>query len=221
LPGWSWTPSTDHLESMVSALTMFVLREGHANVPSQHVEEGNKLGSWLNGVRVRHRRGKLDGELVERLSSIKGFTWEPRDDGLTQNVDLVVRFYEMNPTASIVKGVVLDGKNLRNIVVHLRRQYLLGQLRPDLVTRLENVPQWSWDPFDDAFNLGLRHLRTYVQREGHALVPQIHVEDGFRLGAWVSGRRSAFRRGGLRPEHVQQLEQLPGWTWKPPRGPRK
>jgi G:T-mismatch repair DNA endonuclease (very short patch repair protein) len=97
LPGWSWTPTTDHLESMFSAFATFVAREGHVRIPLNHVEDGVKLGAWLNGVRARHRRGELESELVERLAAVEGFTLEPREDGLTENVDLVVRFYEMNP----------------------------------------------------------------------------------------------------------------------------
>lgn len=118
-----------------------------------------------------------------------------------------------------MRDVVFRGKQMGNIVVHLRRQHSLGRLPDELVKRLDALPQWSWAPFDDAFSLGFQHLQKYVEREGDARVPQVHVEDGFRLGTWVNGRRTAFRKGRLRPEHAQLLERLPGWTWNPPRGP--
>jgi hypothetical protein len=40
-------------------------------------------------------------------------------------------------------------------------------------------------------------LEGYVAREGDALVPKDHVEDGFALGQWVARRRLAYQ---LEPE---------------------
>lgn len=54
----------------------------------------------------------------------------------------------------------------------------------------------------------------FVAREGRARVPSSHVENGFRLGAWVIEQRSAYREGGLSDERFARLEALPGWGWK-------
>ncbi len=35
---------------------------------------------------------------------------------------------------------------------------------------------------------GWTRLQEFVAREGHAAVPDYHVEDGFRLGMWVCAR---------------------------------
>jgi excisionase family DNA binding protein len=58
-------------------------------------------------------------------------------------------------------------------------------------------------------------LEDYVAREGHALVPKGHVEEGFPLGQWVSKRRFAYQRGRVDPEASSRLEGLPGWSWSP------
>jgi len=79
---------------------------------------------------------------------------------------------------------------------------------------LEALPRWSWDPFADRFEENFRVLEQFVEREGHARVPDSHVEDGVRLGNWVGTRRSDYRNGKREPEHVARLEALPGWSWR-------
>ena len=75
---------------MFGLLQAFREREGHANVPYRHVEDGEKLGSWLSTQRTRYKARGLseaeckrrrasalsDGE-VERLEAL-GVVWQRR-----------------------------------------------------------------------------------------------------------------------------------------------
>jgi hypothetical protein len=61
---------------------------------------------------------------------------------------------------------------------------------------------------------GFAALQLFVEREGHAQVAQVHREDDFRLGTWVTGQRSKFRKGKLDPKRQARLEAVPGWTWE-------
>jgi hypothetical protein len=71
------------------------------------------------------------------------------------------------------------------------------------------------------FQEGLGALGQFVEREGHARVPAIHVElfqgAELKLGPWVSSRRTEFRAGGLSAERIAALEAVPGWDWNPAR----
>ena len=64
-----------------------------------------------------------------------------------------------------------------------------------------------------AWEEGLERYRQFVAREGHA--PRVkHVEpDGYRLGAWVSNRRTDFRVGRLTRDRLALLKKL-GWSPK-------
>ena len=62
---------------------------------------------------------------------------------------------------------------------------------------------------------GFGRLVEYVERHGHARVPQPYTVDGYRLGAWVAWQRHKNRDGSLEPVRRQRLAALAGWTWNP------
>ena len=64
----------DPWEQRYGVLKRFWEREGHANVPRGHTEEGEPLGSWLDHQRMIGRRGDLGVERRGRLESL-GVRW--------------------------------------------------------------------------------------------------------------------------------------------------
>ena len=106
-------------------------------------------------------------------------------------------------------------------IYETRKQYKSGEVLQEYVERLEALPNWSWPPHADFWRTGYSYLVKYVEREGTSLVPQIHKENDFQLGTWVNGQRTAYRKGSLEDKYITSLEKLPGWTWKPARGPHK
>jgi hypothetical protein len=73
--GWSWDPATDRSDRMLALLRGYVKREGHAWMRCNHVEEGAKLGRWLETRRAAFRQGRLPREQVTALRSILGRSW--------------------------------------------------------------------------------------------------------------------------------------------------
>lgn len=76
------------------------------------------------------------------------------------------------------------------------------------------------------FNQYINALKQYTSRENHAEVPAHHVEilgnEEIRLGAWVSYMRQRQKNGKIKPVYVEELTNIPGWSWGPlRRGPRK
>ena len=77
-------------EQNYALLRAFVEREGHANVPKSHEEDGERLGQWLSNQRLRwqargmseeERKAKrlsaLSDEEVARLEAV-GVAWQLR-----------------------------------------------------------------------------------------------------------------------------------------------
>lgn len=65
------------------------------------------------------------------------------------------------------------------------------------------------------FEIGLRLLRDYVQREGRADVPLDYMEAGIPLGVWVDNMKFEEANHGLRADWKKRLEDVPGWKWLP------
>ena len=74
--------------------------------------------------------------------------------------------------------------------------------------RLVEETTASWE-----FWFGL--LEWFVQRIGHARVPQSYTVDGYKLGNWVGVQRWSRAKGTLEADREHRLEDLPGWTWDP------
>jgi superfamily II DNA or RNA helicase len=74
-----------------------------------------------------------------------------------------------------------------------------------LRTVLVEASTASWE-----FWFGL--LEQFKEREGHCRVKTTHLEDGFKLGFWVSSQRA--RQNRLSPEQEQRLNEI-GFVWDP------
>ncbi len=73
-----WSPRDEQFARYVELFTEFVAREGHAKVPSGHIEQGEALGRWA--VRVRTKRATLPPDRIAELDAL-GFVWsvKPRN----------------------------------------------------------------------------------------------------------------------------------------------
>jgi hypothetical protein len=67
-PDWSWNPKSEAWDRHFVLLEQFTRREGHAKVPTNHVEDGQRLGWWAVNQRAFYRRGELDDEQWWRVT---------------------------------------------------------------------------------------------------------------------------------------------------------
>jgi superfamily II DNA or RNA helicase len=220
LPGWSWDPYADAWEQGFTSLVRFTAREGHSRVPQQHIEDGRRLGSWVANQRTAHANHTLDTARVQRLETVPGWTWDHIADRWTSNYTALVAFAEQNGHARVPVDYAVCDNKLGRWARTQRVFHADGRLGHDRVKLLEALPGWSWDPYADAWEQGFTRLCAYAAREGHTRVPRRYAENGVNLGDWVGNQRASHRRGELSPERIAQLETLPGWTWRAPKGPR-
>jgi len=214
LPGWTWKPYTDIWEEGVSMLLRYAGREGHVAPPTTHKESGYRLGQWVGMQRRQYRGGHLGHQLVRRLESIPGWTWDPIDDQWEKGFEALQRYVAREGHARPSRSFDKDGSGLGLWVRNQRVKYKKCELDHERVSRLESLPGWTWSARGTTWSEGFEALQRYVRREGHASPPSGYIEDGFRLGQWVSARRSNKKMNRLNSERVRVLESLPGWTWE-------
>ncbi|KAJ8599809.1 hypothetical protein CTAYLR_004002 [Chrysophaeum taylorii] len=68
--GLTFKPLEGRWEEGFRLLKAFVSREGHANVPKNHTEEGIPLSAWLHEQRREARNDRLPSERRERLVEV-------------------------------------------------------------------------------------------------------------------------------------------------------
>ena len=221
LPGWVWDPSDTDWEGGFARLIQFAEREGHAQVPLRHVQNGFRIGSWVSNQRMAFRTGRLSDVRRARLEALPEWAWDTRDAYWEDGFSRLVEFVEREGHLRIPVGHRERGFKLRGWVSNQRNAFKANLLSDDRRKRLEAVAGWVWHSHQSAWENGFSRLVEFVEREGHARVPVAHVESGFRLGSWAATQRQEFKTGRLNGERRHRLEALPGWVWKVSASPAK
>ena len=216
LPGWVWDPVEEDYKIGLVRLQAYVERKGHARAPIGYKDEGGfKLGNWVSNRRTEFREGDLSPERIKALEALPGWVWDPVEEGFLIGLQRLQAYVEREGHASVPQRYKDEtGFKLGSWVANRRTNFRKGDLSPERIKALEDVPGWVWNQFEEGFKIGLQRLQAYVEREGHAKVPHIYKDEtGFKLGSWISSRRTEFRKGSLSPECIKALEALPGWVW--------
>lgn len=213
LSRWSWDPLTDYQAEAYQCLLRFVEREGHAGVQVKDEEDGFPLGQWANRVRKSFRSGILDQQTIDRLERLPGWFWKPQEARWEEGFRHLVRFVEREGHTTMSSNYREGDYPLQSWVARQRHLYRKNQLDLNYVERLDNLPEWEWEPRDTNWEAGWRALQRFADREGHTLIPGSHIEDGFNLGRWAIGQKVRYRSGKLGEGEIKVLEELPGWRW--------
>ena len=162
-------PTTTNLASSSTPCVEPRPRGGRPRLPDKiHVDLPTKVGPDFARA--------FDVRLVEKTTS----TWESW-------FGLLMKFTDREGHARVPKSHVEDGVTLGSWVSDQRsRRDVLTDKQQE---RLEALPGWNWDARTDQWDRRLNLLRRFEEREGHALVPQGHIEDRVNLGSWVMEQR--------------------------------
>jgi superfamily II DNA or RNA helicase len=211
---WSWDLAAGDWDRGFAVLETFVAREGHAQVPAKHEENGYKLGNWVRVQRRRYAEDNIGRDQESRLERQPGWSWAPQQDVWERGLAALQVFVGSQGHARVPAASTVDGFRLGRWVGHQRVLFGQGKLPANRARQLEQFPLWSWDLKRDAWLHGFRLLQKYVAEHGNSRVPYSHTEGDFPLGAWVYQRRWEYHRGRLDKEKEEQLIQLPEWDWE-------
>jgi hypothetical protein len=92
----------------------------------------------------------------------------------------------------------------------IRAKKRIGRLDYRRVKRLEQLGV-AWEPEQQRWEEMFAVLVQFRAAHGHCNVPRRYRSEP-RLGGWVERQRLAHKRGKVRPDHAQRLEQI-GFSW--------
>ena len=214
IEGWEWIPRQKAWKEAYGRMVEFVRANGDATIRQDYITpDGFRLGGWVATQREVYRKRRLSERRRMLLEKLPGWTWDATRTWRT-GFKKFQEYARHNDAALIPRSFkTADGFALGNWVTAKKQDYNKGVLDPDIQHAMESVPGWEWSRDEAKWKHGIRRLRDFAQREGHTFVPAWHVEDGFRLGAWVRAQRTRHRKGRMEPEKCRALEVVPHWAW--------
>ncbi len=202
--GFSWDPHGEHWESNFTALIKFHKREGHTRVPSSHIENGLRLGTWASNIRRKFK--DLNTEQIKRLNSI-GFSTNPRDEIWDRYFSAVRKFRQREGHFRVNRNHTEDGLQLGTWMQNQRSQK--DKLSADRLKKLNSIG-FTWDVMLEQWEYAYNQLELFRKREGHSHVPTSYEQGGIKLGRWVSTQRVEYKQ--LSSERISRLNSL-GFVW--------
>jgi len=208
--GVAWDVLSEKWEKNYRLLLKFRQREGHSNVPARHIEDGTKLGNWLDRQRREKKKGKLDRSLDKRLEDA-GIAWDMFSEQWENNYCLLVEYRQREGHSNVPYKHIEDGRMLGNWLDGQRKQKKKRKLDRSLLDKLEDTGV-VWDVLTEQWEINYRLLVKFQQREGHSNVPARHIEDGTKLGNWLDTQRQQKKKEKLSFRLVKRLEDA-GVVW--------
>lgn len=108
------------------------------------------------------------------------------------------------PSSGGLKPVRHKGRRIGDWVGRQRTLHRKGGLSQVRVKLLEELPRWSWDPHQEAWDQRVAQCRSFYAGE---------IERPRHFHKWVSRCREQYARGLLGAERVAELEEIAGWRW--------
>jgi hypothetical protein len=188
-----------------TALWQYVAFRGTAAVPPRAVAVGVAIGAWAEARRQNYWAGDLHPSCVAALESLPGWSWAGRSERRWST-----RYAGAMPPDNAVAGRLHIGE----WATAQRRAHAAGNLPKPLTEQLDALPGLQWT--EDRWQRGLTALRAYLAQ--HETLEDVDGAEihGFALGHWVKRCRDDYRSGSLNGWQIDDLESLPGWTWRGP-----
>ena len=144
LKGWGWEVFDESWELRFALALEFAKREGHANVPQRHKENGTDMGTWVNTQRSNYTKGTLGHERIVRLEQLPNWTWYPKQAAWTTNYSLLCDYVNENGHAKIPDELRYREVQLGKWVGKQRQKFKNGRLEAERISLLEKLPGWIW-----------------------------------------------------------------------------
>jgi len=206
--------TTASWDEWLGKLQAYVHEYGDALVPSLfQTSDGFPLGAWV--VTQRGSENLLSPNRRARLEGLKHWTWNSLDFKWERGFRALQNYIEEYGDARVVNGFKSpDGFKLGVWVSEQRTNNV--NLSKARCVRLESLPGWTWNTFDDAWDTAYDSLRSYADCHEHLRMNRNAQSEGERfLARWTTKQRTKYSKGQLTTSQIERLENISGWSWDP------
>ena len=187
---WSWNPIEDDWHETYEELLGFIDTHGHGR-PNRLDPQESELAQWIGVQRSSYKDKKISAERVELLEKVPGWLWSAWNDDLkselwNRSFDAVAKYSERTGNIRIAMSHREDGIAIAAWISTQRQSHKSGELSEEQIRRLESLAGWSWMVHKDSWETKYALAVQFAKREGHANIPQRHLEDGTNIGSWVN-----------------------------------
>lgn len=193
------------MQNLYPRIEAYIQEHGHALIPQEYVcSDGDRLGEKISDV--RSKRGKLHKEIEDYLLSLGDkWAWNSFEYSHIQNAKTLIEYFEENGYTP--KGLP---KKIRELKPKVKSGFERYPATQHLKQRIEELaPDIFAEPRDESYLA----LLSFIEREGHACPKIMHIENGIKLGYYVSNIRSKYKNGSISEGDRAKFESLPGWVW--------
>jgi hypothetical protein len=156
LPGWRWDVVAADDAQLVDALAEYGAWQQTLNPPHDYRHDGDlPLGAWVTAIRRRRYTGRLHPALQAEIELLgQGRSWEPlrweaANTGWRLGYLALRQYVAREGKARMPqhhREALPDHElDLSRWCTVQRQEHRLGQMPPERVTALEQVPGWAWE----------------------------------------------------------------------------
>ena len=92
-----------------------------------------------------------------------------------------------------------------------RTEFNSGKLNSLRIQELEALPGWTWDPFEDKWQLMYHRLLSEVENNRGSLPNTFNDKN---ISTWVTRQRNLKSKNNLPEDRIILLELVNGWHWE-------
>lgn len=217
--GMIWS-KPDSWETRYALAKAYYDAHGNLDMPGNYVTGGIWLGKWLNEQQQIYqgkRKGKrLTAAQIEQLNRI-GMSWEHRNTDVWEaHYREAKQYFEEHGDLLVPPDYIeADGKNLNRWLLTQRKYRSQGKLTQEQIDPLSSIGM-VWQ-FDDPWEIGFAHAKSYYEEHGNLLVQGTYVcPGGYALGGWILNQRANYAKPDkyrkISPTQKKRLDEI-GMVW--------
>jgi hypothetical protein len=179
---------------------------------NRHIDlDDKRLKNWVGTQRSFFRKKLLDPKREIKLREI-GFIFDPNSDLWSYAYNYLLEYVKREGTSYVKQKHIEDGFGLGVWVSRIRN--IKDELSENQISKLEQLPDWSWDLKVDKWNLYFEALKNHVAKYKTCEINSIYVDVScLKLSDWIIRQRQRKLKNRLSGEEIQKLESLNSWSW--------